>query len=95
MVRRFVEDHGGGLFVEHAHEIDSTALTAGERVEVLQEKVLFEAQPGGEARHFGLRLVAPALAKLLFERGESLDRRLSWIGGEFVARVLHVGVELV
>ena len=65
VIRRFVEHHGLGLLVEHAHEVDPSALATGERTEVFEQEVLLEAEAVGEARDFGLGLVTAALAELL------------------------------
>ena len=93
VVGRFVEHHGLGLFVEHPHQVDASALTARERVEVLEQEVFFESESRGEARHLGLGLVTAELAELLLERGEAQDGLLGGVGRELVASVLHIGVE--
>ena len=63
----FVEHHRLGLLVEHAHQVDPSALTPRERGEVLEQEVLFETEAVGESGHLGFGLVPPALAELFFQ----------------------------
>jgi hypothetical protein len=56
---------------------------------------LVEPQTGSESGDFGLGLVAATFSKCLLEPGEALDGLFGGVGREFVARVLHVGVELI
>ena len=95
VVGGFVQHHRLGLLVEHAHQVDSPALTTREGGEVLEQQVLFESKSVGQSRHFGLGLVAAALAELLLQRGEAGDRLVGRIRRQRVAGVLHVGVERV
>ena len=73
MVGRLVEDEQLGLLEEHAHQVDPPALATRERLDVLEEELLAQAQPVGQAGHDRLGLVPPVLLELLLEVGEELD----------------------
>ena len=85
VVRRLVEDHQLGLLEEHAHEVDPAALAAGERVDVLEEELLAQAEAVGQAGHDRLGLVAAVRLELLLEVGEELDVLLGGVVGHGAA----------
>ena len=93
VVRRLVEDHQFGLLEEHAHEVDATALASGERVDVLQEEFLPEAEAVRQAGHHRFGLVATVGLELLLQVGEELDVLLRGIVGHgatgFAQRVVE------
>jgi hypothetical protein len=95
VIGRFVQHHRLGLLIEDAHQVHAPALSAGERGEVLEQKILFESEPVGQTSHFGLGFVATAFTELLFERGEARDGLVGRIGRQSVAGVLHVRVQTV
>ena len=78
VVRRLVEDHQLGLLEEHAHEVDATALATGERVDVLQEELLAQAEAVGQTGHHRFGLVAAVGLELLLQVREQLDVLLAW-----------------
>ena len=73
VVGRLVEDHQLGLLEEHPHEVDPAALAAGERVDVLQEEFLAQAEAVGQSGHDRFGLVAAVALELLLQIGEQLD----------------------
>ncbi len=73
VVGRLVEDEQLGLLEEHAHQVDPPALATRERLDVLEQELLAQAQAVGQAGHDRLGLVAPVLLELLLEVGEELD----------------------
>ncbi len=81
VVRRLVEDHEVGLLEEHPHEVDATALATGERVDVLQEELLPQAEAVGQAGHDRFGLVATVGLELLLQVREELDVLLRRIVG--------------
>jgi len=70
-------------------------LTTRERVQVFEEEILLQSESGRQSRHLGLGFVTAAFAEVLFEGREAMNGLIGRVGGEFVARVLHIGVELV
>ena len=81
MVGRLVEDHQLGLLEEHAHQVDPAALATRERVDVLEEELLAQAEAVGQAGHDRLGLVAAVGLELLLQVGEELDVLLRGVLG--------------
>ena len=81
MVRRLVEDHQVGLLEQHAHQVDPAALAAGELVDPLEQQLLAQAEPVGQAGHDRLGLVAAVGLELLLEVCEQLDVLLGGVVG--------------
>ena len=79
VIRRLVEDHQVGLLEEHAHEVHATALAAGQRVDVLQEELLPEAEAVGQTGHHRFGLVATVGLELLLQIREQLNVLLAGI----------------
>jgi hypothetical protein len=68
-----VQDHQFGLLEEDPHEVHAAALASRERLDVLQEELLAQAEAIGQARHHRLRLVTPVALEFLLKVGEELD----------------------
>ena len=58
VVGRLVEDHQLGLLEQDPHQVDPAALATRQLVDVLEEQLLAQAEPVGQARHDRLGLVA-------------------------------------
>ena len=85
VIRRLVEDHQVGLLEEHAHEVDTAPLAAGQRIDVLQEELLAQAEAVGQAGHDRFGLVAAVRLELLLQVREQLDVLLRGIVGHGAA----------
>ena len=85
VVGRLVEDHQLGLLEEHPHQVDAAPLTARERVDLLEQQLLAQAQAVGQPCHDRLRLVAAVGLELVLEVGEELDVLLGGILGHRLA----------
>ena len=85
VVRRLVEDHQVGLLEEHPHEVDPPALAAGQRVDVLEEELLAQAEAVGQTGHDRFGLVAAVRLELLLQVREQLDVLLRGIVGHGAA----------
>ena len=82
-----------GSWKSTRHEVDTTALAAGERVDVLQEEFLAQAEAVRQAGHDRFGLVAAVGLELLLQIGEQFDvllRRLVGHGATgFAQRVVE------
>ena len=73
VVGGLVEDHGVRALEEDPDQVDPAALATGQALDVLEQQLLAEPEPVGQAGHGGLGLVAAVLAELLLEVGEEGD----------------------
>ncbi len=95
MVGRLVQDQGVGPGEQDAHEIHAPALTPRQAVDVVEQGVLGEPQPLGQAGDVTFEGVAPGQAVALLGLGEMRHDLLGGIVGQGTLRDVQLLVEAV
>ena len=73
MVRRLVQDEGGGTREQHAGQLDPAPLTPGEGAEHLGEHPVGQSEAGGDRTGLGFGRPSPAELELLLEPGVAAE----------------------